>query len=231
MAATIEVPVSSPARLQHRQYVPTRTGPGPACDDQEAVGLVARARGDDEQAWDALVEQYAPLIWSICRKYRLGRADADDVGQSVWLRLVDQLDQIRDPAALPGWLATTTRRECGRVVRAARGPHAVIYALDAENIPDEQTTAAEQELLAAERHTALREAFTHLPPDGQRLMSMLIADPPVPYAEISARLGIPVGSIGPTRSRCLDRIRRHPAIAALIGTEPGRPRPVTAAAN
>ena len=73
---------------------------------------------------------------------------------------MDQLDKIRDPAALPGWLATTTRRECGRVLRAARGPHAAVYALDAENIPDEQAGAAEQELLAAERHAALRQAFS-----------------------------------------------------------------------
>jgi DNA-directed RNA polymerase specialized sigma24 family protein len=74
----------------------------------------------------------------------------------------------------------------------------------------------DQELLVAERHAALREAFAHLPADGQRLMTLLTADPPVPYAEISSRLGIPVGSIGPNRARCLDKIRRHPAVAALI---------------
>jgi len=88
------------------------------------------------QAWDALVERYAPLIWSICRLHRLGRADADDVGQSVWLRLIGQLDRVRDPAALPGWLATTTRRECVRVLGAARGPRATVYALDVESLPD-----------------------------------------------------------------------------------------------
>jgi len=212
-------------------WVPARTARGPAHDDQGAAGLVARARDGDTQAWDALVERYAPLIWSICRKYRLGRDDADDVGQRVWLRLVDQLDKFREPAALPGWLVTTTRRECGRVWRAARGPHAVVCALDAENIPDERAGAAEQDLLAAERYAALREAFTDLPPVGQRLIAMLIADPPVPYAEISARLGIPVGSIGPTRRRCLDKMRRHPAIAALINAEPGPPGPVMAAAS
>jgi DNA-directed RNA polymerase specialized sigma24 family protein len=124
-------------------------------------------------------------------------------------------------AALPGWLATTTRRECGRVVRAARGPHAVVFALDAETMPDGQAGAVEQELLAAERHAALREAFTHLPPAGQRLVAMLIADLPLPYAEIRARLGIPIGSIGPTRSRCLDSMRCYPAIAALINAESG----------
>ena len=189
---------------------------GQTFDDSIVIDLVASARDGDAQAWDALVERYAPLIWSICRKYRLDRADADDVGQSVWLHLVDQLSNIREPAALAGWLATTTRRECGRLVRAARGPHAAVYALDAEKIADEQSDLAEQEVLAAERHAALREAYSHLPTECQRLIAMLIADPPVPYAEISATLAMPVGSIGPTRSRCLDRIRRYPAVAALI---------------
>jgi RNA polymerase sigma factor (sigma-70 family) len=198
-------------------------------DDPAVIDLVAGARDGDPRAWDALVERYAPLIWSICRKYRLGPADADDVGQSVWLHLVDQLGKIREPAALAGWLATTTRRECGRLVRAAQGRHAAVYALDAENMADERADTAEQEVLAAERHAALREAFTHLPPDCQRLVTMLTADPPLPYAEISAKLAMPVGSIGPTRSRCLDRIRRYPAIAALINTTSYPARPVMGA--
>lgn len=181
--------------------------------------LVTRARKGDQQAWDALVERYAPLIWSICRRYRLDRADAEDVGQRIWLQFVRHLEAIRDPAALPGWLATTTRRECIRVVRAARGPQAAGQLLD-ETIADAQAaTAAEQELLAAECHAALREALTCLSPARQELMAVLIEDPPVPYAEISARLGIPVSSIGPTRRRCLDQLRRHPAIAALIDAE------------
>ncbi len=181
-----------------------------------ASDLVARAKDGDKQAWDALVERYAPLIWSICRRHRLARADADDVGQSVWLRLVDQLDRVRDPAALPGWLATTARRECLRVLCATQGPRATMYALDVESLPDERAGRADQGLLAAERHAALREAFDQLPPNGKQLISLLIADPPLPYADISARLGIPVGSIGPNRSRYLDKMRRHPAVAALI---------------
>ena len=205
---------------------PVRNDIDQTCDDSVVIDLVASARDGDVQAWDLLVERYAPLIWSICRKYRLGRADADDVGQNVWLHLVDHLGKIREPAALAGWLATTTRRECGRLVRAAHGPHAAVYALDAENMADERADAAEQEVLAAERHAALREAFTHLPPECQRLVAMLTADPPVPYAEISARLAMPVGSIGPTRSRCLDKMRRHPAIAALINTTSYSPSPV-----
>jgi len=195
--------------------------PSPANSDADCSvsDLVARARSGDRQAWDALVERYAPLIWSICRRHRLGRADADDVGQSVWLRLLNQLDRIREPAALPGWLATTTRRECLHVLSAAQGPHATSYALNVESLPDQRAGTADQELLAAERHAALRAAFTQLPPNGQQLLALLTADPPTPYADISAQLGIPVGSIGPTRSRYLDKIRRHPAIAALINTE------------
>ena len=158
-------------------------------------------------------------MWSICRRHQLSDADADDVQQSVWLQLVSQLDKIRDPAALPGWLTTTTRRECGRVLRAARGPHAAGYVRDAETIPDQQAGMADQELLTAERHAALREAFTRLPRCCQELINMLIQDPPVPYAQISASLSIPVGSIGPRRSRCLDKLRRDPVIAALINAE------------
>jgi len=219
------------AEMANTPCGPARNDIDQPCDDMVVIDLVACARGGDAQAWDALVERYAPLIWSICRKYRLGPADADDVGQSVWLHLVDQLGKIREPAALAGWLATTTRRECGRLVRAARGPHAMVYALDAENMADEQSDAAEQEVLAAERHAALREAYTHLPPDCQRLVGMLTADPPAPYAEISATLAMPVGSIGPTRGRCLDRMRRYPAIAALINPTSCSPGPVLAAAG
>lgn len=115
-----------PHRARHlRSGAPTPKDAQLLRDDPPVTDLVARARDGDVQAWDALVERYAPLIWSICRKYRLGRADADD-GQSVWLRLVDHLGKIREPAALAGWLAT--RRECGRLVHAAHGPHAAAPA-------------------------------------------------------------------------------------------------------
>jgi RNA polymerase sigma factor (sigma-70 family) len=188
-------------------------------NDSLATDLVTRARNGDRQAWNALVDRYAPLIWSICRRHRLGGADAEDVGQSVWLKLVDQLDTLRDPAALPGWLATTTRPECGRILRAARGPHNARHAPDADTIPDDQAQTAGQELLVAERHAALREAYIHLPHCCQQLIALLIEDPPLSYAEISASLDIPAGSIGPNRARCLDKLRRYPAIAALINVD------------
>jgi RNA polymerase sigma factor (sigma-70 family) len=189
----------------------------PVCEGP-VVTLVTRARDGDERAWVALVERYAPLIWSLCRRYRLGATDTADVGQNVWLLLVNHLGKIRDPAALPGWLVTTTQRECGRVLGRAQRKGAR-RMLDAENIPDDETQTIEQGLLAAERHAALREAFTHLPPRDQQLIALPTEDPPVPYAEISIKLGIPVGSIGPNRRRCLDKLRHHPAIAALISGE------------
>jgi RNA polymerase sigma factor (sigma-70 family) len=185
-------------------------------NDPQVIDLVTRARNGDRSAWDALVDRYSPLIWAICRRYQLDRTDAEDVGQAVWLRLVEQLDNLREPAALPGWLATTTQRECCRVKRAGCRPAAGEQVPDAENLPDEQAVAADDELLTAERHAALRVAFSDLPPSCQHLLALLMGDPPISYAEISARLGIPIGSIGPKRSRGLERLRRHPAVAALI---------------
>jgi DNA-directed RNA polymerase specialized sigma24 family protein len=113
-------------------------------------------------------------------------------------------------------VVTTTRRECARTLRTARAPQAAGNGLDIEVVPDERTMAAEQELLAAERYAAVHEAFARLPPRCQQLLSLLVADSPVPYAQISTRLGIPVGAIGPNRGRCLDKLRRDPAIAALM---------------
>ena len=187
-----------------------------ARDDPAVTGLVTRARNGERQAWDALVERYAPLIWSICRRHRLEAADAQDAAQNVWLTLMDHLDSLRDPAAIPGWLATTTRRECGRILRAAPRPCGAGYALAAGAIADDHAQPAEQDLLAGERHVALREAFGQLPQGCQQLLALLIHDPARSYAEISTRLGIPVGSIGPSRRRCLDKLRSHPAITALI---------------
>ena len=231
-AAAPPDPAESPAAMAHPStknrrdgpadrgsLVPTRKDADPVRDDQVVADLVTRARNGDQQAWDALVERYSPLIWHICRRHRLGDADAEDVGQSVWLHLVDQLGTVRDPAALPGWLATTTRRECLRVLRAARRPLAAGSLPDADLLSDEQAGTAEQEVLVAERNAALREALLHLPPCCQQLIALLIEDPSVPYAEISAKLDIPVGSIGPSRGRCLERLRRYPAIATLINAD------------
>jgi RNA polymerase sigma factor (sigma-70 family) len=191
----------------------------PARDYSVVSDLVAGARNGDRQAWDALVERYASLIWSICRRYGISGPTAEDVAQHVWLHLVKSLNGLRDPAALPGWISTTTRRECCRI-RSVQDPVPGDMQI-LENRPDEQAKTVEHELLKAERHATLREAFARLPLPSQRLLALLVADPPVPYAEISARLGIPVGSIGPNRSRSLDRLRRDPAIVSLINGEAG----------
>ncbi len=159
--------------------------------------------------------RYAPLIWSICRQYRLEAADAQAAAQNVWLQLMDHRASLRDPAALPGWLATTTRHECGRIARATRRPCDAGHAPAAGTTPDDHAQVAEQVLLAADRHAALREASGQLPPGYQQPLALLIEAPALSCAEISARLGIPADSTGPRR-RCLDTLRRHPAITALI---------------
>ena len=184
--------------------------------------LVVRAGNSEKQAWDALVERYSPLIWSICRRHRLGDADARAVAQGIWWQLAYQLDEVHDPGALAGWLAAATWRECGNV-RSAAGKLQVAGEISgAGRQPGRQARTAEQERLIAERHARLREAFGRLSPCCQRLLTLLIDESPIPDAEISARLGIPVGGIGPTRSRCLDKLRRDPAIVALTsaGTAP-----------
>jgi RNA polymerase sigma factor (sigma-70 family) len=190
-------------------------------DDPSVTALVCRVRDGDQVAWDELIERYSPLVWSICVRYQLARHDIDDVGQSVWLLLVEQIGRLREPAALPGWLATTTRRECLRILRAARRPDQVELPPEGQMPSDPDAAMIEQEIIVAERDAALRAAFAELPPSCHELLSMLMSDPPCAYADISATLGIPVGSIGPTRARCLNRLRRSPHLTAVLG-EPER---------
>jgi RNA polymerase sigma factor (sigma-70 family) len=193
-------------------------GAGPGTGPSPSV-LVSQAAAGHRNAWNEIVERYAPLIWSICRRHGLGSADAADVAQAVWLHLVDQLDHLRDPGALPGWLAATTIRECLRRL-TGRGAE----PLDTRLADSPQSAAGvviDEEILAG-RHMALRAAFAGLAPRCQQLLSMLTSDPPHSYAEISAELGIPVGSIGPYRARCLDRLRSHPVMADdAVGFAPG----------
>jgi DNA-directed RNA polymerase specialized sigma24 family protein len=187
-------------------------------DDLLVTDLVARAGNGEKQAWDALVERYSPLIWPVCRRRRLGDADARAAGHSVWRQLVRHLDEVQDPGALAGWLAVTTWRECGNARPAAEGPQIGGELAGTRRESGHQARTAGQERLAAERHAALREAFSRLSPCCQRLLTLLIDEPSMPDTEISARLGIPVGSIGPARGRCPDNLRRDPAVAALAST-------------
>ena len=136
------------------------------------------------------------------------------MGQNVWLLLVGQLGKLREPAALPGWIATTTHRECLRVVTAARKSERLGTGLvDALQFVD--NTIIDEEILMAERNAALRAAFAELPSRCQRLLAMLASDPPFSYAEISLTLQVPMGSIGPQRARCLGRLRKSSALAGL----------------
>jgi RNA polymerase sigma factor (sigma-70 family) len=189
--------------------------------EQTVTNLVEAARRGDKRAWDAIVDRFAPLVWSVCLRHGLSPADAQDVGQGVWLRLVEQLDRIRDPAALPGWLVTTTRRECYRVHEVAVRRD----ALERRSVNETLTSPVEPEvddwLFAAERQAALRDAFADLGEPCRRLLALLFHDPPIPYAVIGRRMDMPVGSIGPRRSRCLDRLRRHPALRHIRDAEAG----------
>lgn len=184
------------------------------------VILVEQARAGDQGAWDRIVARFSPLVWSVCRRHGLSGADAEDVAASLWLRLVERLATIREPAALPGWIATTTRRECLQALRATS------RQVPTENdvFPDEAGADTDEWLLKQERHIALRSAFAELSERCRRLLAILFGDAATPYADIANTLGISVGGIGPTRMRCLDRLRRSPALVALMDTAPTRGR-------
>lgn len=188
-------------------------------DEDPVPALVSRAAAGDESAWGEIVDRYAPLLWSICRQYRLSRPDTDDVAQGVWLRLLEHLPRLHTPAALPGWLATTTRRECLHAQRRAHGQQAHERPLMVEAVPDNRADEPGEGLLRAERRAALRAAFEQLSERCRELLGMLMQDPPPPYTRISADLGMPIGSIGPNRARCLDALRRTPALTALMAAD------------
>lgn len=185
-------------------------------DDPTVIRMVVGARNGDKGAWDELVERYAPLVWTVSRRFRLSAEDVDDVGQTVWLLLIEHLPGLRDPAALPGWIVTTTHRECLRLMRTGRRTETLAPPDAPAEIPW-AGPSVDEELLAHERREVVGAAFTQLSPRCQSLLSMLVQDPPAPYSEISQKLHMPIGSIGPNRARCLDRLRRTPALAALIG--------------
>jgi RNA polymerase sigma factor (sigma-70 family) len=192
-------------------------------DDPYVITLVARATDGDQTAWDEIVERYAPLVWRIGIRYRLSAEDIADVGQKVWLLLVEKIGSLREPAALPGWLAKTTQHECLHVLgEARRHDHAELPPED-QMPTDSDTSMIEEEILLAERNAALRAALAELPHPCRELLSMMICDPPCKYEDISATLGMKIGSIGPLRARCLERIRRSPHLASIIGTVPGKP--------
>jgi len=193
--------------------------------DGGLTALVTSAAAGDTRAWNALVERYAPLVHATCRRWRLDDADVADVSQTVWLRLVENLGRLREPQALPGWLRTTTVRECTRLYHARRRERPDDLTVHLEHSPDDRSGPVDEGLLAAERNAALRAAFAELPERCQRLLGLLMRDPPAAYTDITARLGMPGGAIGPNRARCLDRLRHSPTLRTLLAAaEPdGRP--------
>jgi RNA polymerase sigma factor (sigma-70 family) len=186
-------------------------------NDSSVIALVARVGDGDQEAWNEIIERYSPLVWSICLRYQLDRQDVDDVGQSVWLLLIEHIGSLREAAALPGWLATTTRREALRVLRAGRRHEHADLPPEDQMPPYPDAVTIEEEVVVAERNAALRAAFADLPPRCQELLAMLASDPPPAYADVSDKLSIPVGGIGPTRARCLSRLRRSPHLAGILG--------------
>lgn len=186
--------------------------------DEAADALVTAAASGDELAWAQLVRRYTPLVLSVIRSYDLNRADTADVNQTVWLRLVENLTRLRDPSALASWLATTTRRECFRALRAGRrtqpfDPYddSVGSPVDASLLMD--TATPDENVLRAERYQALRDGFAQLSPRCQQLLSLLVGEPPASYRQIGEQMGMPIGSIGPTQARCLQKLRECPALA------------------
>lgn len=178
----------------------------PADCDQELVKLVSSARAGDERAWEQLYARFTPMLRSVARSYRLSSSDVDDAVQMVWLLLLNHIGRLRRPAAVGTWLTTTTRRECLRVLRGTVreppsedcAPRDVVDPADPESL-----------LLAKERRAVLRRALETLPERQRQLMTLLAFDPTMDYYTMGTTLAMPVGSIGPTRARSLDRLRCH----------------------
>jgi RNA polymerase sigma factor (sigma-70 family) len=175
-------------------------------DAVDVAMLVRRAAEGDLWAWRRLVDQYNRLIWAMTRDFRLLESDAADVVQATWLRLLEHVDRIEHPERVGSWLAVTARHECLRSI-AARKRVVLVQDHDDLNGGVVRGPEIDERLLAEERAEDVRHALSSLPEQWQRLLEMLMADPPASYAEISDQLGLPVGSIGPTRGRCLAKLR------------------------
>jgi RNA polymerase sigma factor (sigma-70 family) len=175
--------------------------------------LVRAARRGQPAAWRALVERHDGRIAAVCRAHRLSTADAADVRQTTWLRAVEHLDRLHDPERVGAWLTTVARRECLRVVRQA----ARVRPCDDEVLRRQHDAGAppDSHLLESERRAAVRSAVTALPRRDRALLTLLYSEPEPSYADIGRSMRMPIGSIGPTRGRALERLRRHGQLAAL----------------
>lgn len=173
--------------------------------------LVRTASAGGEEAWNEIVDRFAGLVWHVVRSFRLPDAVAEDAVQTTWLRLAEHLDRIRQPDSLAGWLSRTARNECLHAIRLRQREHLVDDSFD----PPDPTSTEEPTVISPDRDAALWAAFATLPDRCQQLLRLLIADPPVPYEVISATLDMPIGSIGPTRARCLQKLRSTAAVSRL----------------
>lgn len=186
---------------------------------QSVSALVAAAAEGGQDAWNELVDRYNGLVWSVARGYGLSSADAADVVQTTWLRLVERLSTIRDPERVGAWLATTARNECRQTLR--RGGRQIPTDDEFQLEPREPEQApVDAQVLETERDDALWAAVDALSDACRRLVRVLMADPPPTYEEVGAALDMPVGSIGPTRRRCLERLRGLVDVTG-VATDPG----------
>jgi RNA polymerase sigma factor (sigma-70 family) len=204
----VQPPTSAPARA---------VSSSPAPNDGEVARLVRGASQGDQRAWGELIPHYPGLLWGVARAHRLSAADAADVIQTSWLRLVEHLPKIKNPDGVGAWLATTARREslrtCRQATRCQPSDEIEVFAGTVSGEHDAR-------LLTAERDDALRCAFARLPERDQALLRLLTSDPALSYEEIAAGLGVPIGSIGPTRARSLQRLRRELRRTKLFGDAP-----------
>jgi RNA polymerase sigma factor (sigma-70 family) len=177
----------------------------------EVTVLVRRAAAGQQTAWEALVDEYSHLVWSVVRGFRLGEAQAADAAQTTWLRLVEHLTDIRDPERLPGWLRTTARRTCLAIIRESGREQLTEHVDDLSasigRYRDDEDGGPEARVLRQDRQALVRQALAGLTERQRTLLALLVASPPMSYSEIGARLDMPVGSIGPTRARILARLR------------------------
>jgi RNA polymerase sigma factor (sigma-70 family) len=179
--------------------------------------LLQLAAAGDQRAWTTLVERYESLLWAVARSHRLDDSSASDVVQTTWLRLVEHLDGLRNPEALAGWLATTARNECLRVLRhQSRQVPTEDDRMPVDSVPP----VDDARLLERERDALLWRAFATLPARCQALLRMLATDPAPTYEEIGDALGMAVGSIGPTRGRCLEHLRTAMAKGRITTSPP-----------
>ncbi len=167
--------------------------------------LLAAAEQGRQDAWNALVDRYGRLVWSIIRGFRLDAATSADISQTVWLRLVEHCGRIRDPERLASWLATTARNES---IRASRRLARSVPTEFSVEVADDRAPTLDERLLDDEEMQEVLGAFEEMSSKCRELLRFLCADPPLEYEEISDLLEMPIGSIGPTRARCLDRLRR-----------------------